>query len=96
MQTPLWQVSVGVHALASSQVVPLDFAGFEQTPVVELHVPTVWHWSLAVQTTGFDPVHVPLWQVSVWVHPFPSLHDAPFDFVGFEQRPVAGAHVPTV
>ena len=41
------------------QLLPVS-AGLEQTPVVESHVPTEWHWSLAVHVTGFDPVHVPL------------------------------------
>src|SRR2546421_257729 len=55
-------------------VVPSGAAGFEQAPVPGLHVPATWHWSLAVQVTGLLPVHVPLWQVSVWVHALPSLH----------------------
>ncbi|PYM17130.1 MAG: hypothetical protein DMD81_10205 [Candidatus Rokuibacteriota bacterium] len=29
------------------------FAGFEHTPVAGLQVPARWHWSDAVQTTGF-------------------------------------------
>jgi hypothetical protein len=37
-----------------------------------------WHWSLAVHTTGFDPMHVSPWQRSVWVHAFPSSQDWPF------------------
>jgi hypothetical protein len=52
------------------QAVPSVFAGFEQTPLFVSQVPAEWHWSLAAQTTGFDPVHVPLWHVSVCVHPF--------------------------
>ena len=40
------------------QVVPLVAVGFEQMPVAGLHVPAVWHWSLAVQTTGL-PVQTP-------------------------------------
>jgi hypothetical protein len=38
-QAPLWQVSVCVHALPSLQVVPFEAVGFEQAPVLELHVP---------------------------------------------------------
>ena len=30
-----------------------------------------------MQTTGFEPTHAPAWQVSVCVHPFPSLHPPP-------------------
>jgi len=94
VQTPLWQVSVCVQALPSLQVLPLAFAGLEHVPVVGEHVPATWHWSEAVQTTGLLPVHVPFWHVSVCVQAFPSLHVAPFAFAGFEQRPVAGLHVP--
>ena len=60
-----------------------------------LQVPTSWHWSLAVQTTGFVPVQVPVWHVSVWVHALPSLQAVPSGFAGFEQRPVVVLHVPT-
>ena len=31
----------------------------EQTPVNGSHVPTSWHWSSAVQTTGSAPVQAP-------------------------------------
>ena len=91
---PVWHVSVCVHAFPSLHAVPFGAAGFVQTPVAGAQVPAVWHASLAAHTTGFDPVHVPLWQVSVCVQAFPSLHAAPFAFAGFEQTPVAGAHVP--
>jgi hypothetical protein len=47
-----------------------------------------------MHVTGFDPVHTPPWQASVWVHAFPSLQAVPFALAGFEQRPVAGAHIP--
>jgi hypothetical protein len=40
---PLSQSSVSVHALPSLQVVPFAAAGFEQAPVLGLHVPAVWH-----------------------------------------------------
>jgi hypothetical protein len=39
VHVPDWQVSARVQALPSSQVVPLAFGGFEQTPVDVLHVP---------------------------------------------------------
>jgi hypothetical protein len=41
-----------------------------------------------------DPVHTPLWQVSVWVQAFPSLQVVPFAFGGLEQVPVDGLQVP--
>jgi hypothetical protein len=93
---PFWQVSVWVHAFPSLQVVPLALFGFEHTPVAGLQVPGVWHWPEAVQTTGFAPEQDPFWQVSVWVHAFPSLQDDPSALFGFEQMPVAGLHVPAL
>jgi|HubBroStandDraft_4_1064222.scaffolds.fasta_scaffold675216_2 hypothetical protein len=70
MQVPPSHVPPG-HSVPSGAV------GFEQTPVLESQVPTRWHASLAVQVTGFDPVHTPAWQVSVCVHALPSLQVVP-------------------
>jgi hypothetical protein len=84
VQVPAWQVSVRVHAFPSLHAAPFAFAGFEHCPVVLSHEPARWHWSLAVQVTGLVPVHDPAWQVSVRVHPFPSLHAVPLAFAGFE------------
>jgi hypothetical protein len=61
----LLHVSVFVQALPSLQAAPVA-TGFDQAPVLVLHVPAVWHWSLAVHVTGFDPVHVPLWHAYDW------------------------------
>jgi hypothetical protein len=58
-QVPDWHVSVCVHAFPSLHVVPFDAVGFEHVPVDVLQVPATWHWSSAVQVTGFEPVHVP-------------------------------------
>ena len=66
-----------MHAFPSLHDVPLVAAGFEQTPVDVLHVPALWHWSLAVQTTGFAPVQVPLEHVSVCVQALPSSQAVP-------------------
>jgi len=63
-----------VHTSASLHAVPSCAAGFEQAPVDGLHVPATWHWSLAVQTTGVDPVQTPPWQASFVVQALPSLH----------------------
>jgi hypothetical protein len=68
--------------------------GFEQVPVAGAQVPATWHWSLAAHATGFAPVQAPVWQVSVCVHAFPSLHEVPLAFAGFEHTPVAELHVP--
>ena len=94
VHVPDWQVSVCVQGFPSSQIVPFAFAGLEHAPVAGSHAPAEWHESLAVQETGFDPVHVPDWQVSVWVQAFPSLHDEPFALGGLEQEPVAGLQAP--
>ena len=50
--------------------------------------------ALAVQTTGFDPVHTPAWHVSVCVHALPSLHAEPSALFGFVQIPVPVLQVP--
>ena len=77
VHVPAWQVSVWVQASPSEHAEPFGAVGFEHNPVPGLHVPARWHWSLAVQVTGLEPVHVPDWQVSVWVHAFPSLQVVP-------------------
>ena len=94
VQVPAWQVSVCVQALPSVQVVPSALAGLEQVPVDGSQVPGVWHWSLAVQTTGFTPVHMPARQVSAWVQALPSVQGLPSAWAGFEQVPVDGLQVP--
>src|SRR5438094_3891378 len=43
---------------------------------------------------GLEPVHAPLWQVSVCVQALPSVHAVPSVFDGFEQVPLEGSHVP--
>ncbi len=96
VQVPLWQVSVWVQALPSLHAVPLLAFGLEHWPVAVSQVPATWHWSSAVQTTGFEPVQVPPWQVSVCVQRSPSLQAAPLPFGGLEHRPVAGSQVPAL
>jgi hypothetical protein len=83
-----------VHAFPSVHVVPFAFAGFEHAPDVGSHVPASWHWSDATHVTGFEPTQAPAWQVSVWVHAFPSVHAVPFAFAGFEHIPDVGSHTP--
>src|SRR5881296_2614658 len=94
VHVPFSQESVCVQALLSLQLVPLGFAGFEHSPVAVSQVPATWHWSCAVQTTGLEPVHVPLSQVSLCVQALPSLHAVPLGFAGFEHCPVAVSQVP--
>src|SRR5438034_116185 len=93
-QVPFWQESVCVQALPSLQAVPLAFGGLvEHVPVAGSQVPASWHWSVAVHTTGFAPVQLPYWQVSVCVQALPSLQAVPLAFAGFE-HPVTGSQVP--
>jgi hypothetical protein len=96
VQMPAWHVSVRVHPLLSLQDAPSDFVGFEHVPVAGSHVPTPWHWSLAVQTMTLLPMHVPSWQVSVRVHALLSVQGALLVLGGFVQSPVAVSHVPMV
>jgi len=94
VQLPDWHVSVWVHPFPSLHVVPSAATGFEHCPVLASHVPAAWHWSEAVHVTGFEPVHAPAWHESLCVHAFPSLHDVPSAFAGFEHCPVVASHVP--
>jgi hypothetical protein len=95
VHTPDKQLSICVHALPSLQREPLALDRFgAQVPVVVLHVPWMWHWSAAGQMTGMAPVHTPAWQLSIWVHPLPSLHAEPLSFGGFVGHvPVAVSQV---
>jgi len=95
VQAPAWQLSVRVHAFPSLQAVPFGFAGFEQVPFVGLQVPASWHVSLGVHVTGFEPVQVPFWQVSVRVHAFPSLHVVPLLAFELTQAPTFGSQTAT-
>jgi hypothetical protein len=92
--TPAWQVSLRVQRSPSSHAVPSGFDGFEQSPVAGSHVPPSWHWSTAVQVTGFVPTHALARQVSLRVQRLPSSHAVPSGFDGPEHSPVAGSHVP--
>jgi hypothetical protein len=92
---PAWHVSEPLQTVESLHALPFGLAGFEQVPVEGLHAPASWHVSDAVQTTGFAPVQVPAWQLSVCVQASPSEQLAPFGFTGSEQVPVPGLQVPT-
>jgi hypothetical protein len=93
VHTPAWQVPLP-QTLGEVQVVPFGAVGFEQVPLVGSQVPATWHESEAVHTTGFAPVQMPAWQVSVRVQALPSLHVLPLAAAGFEQVPLAGSQVP--
>jgi hypothetical protein len=62
VHVPAWHVSDVVQAFPSLQTVPFIFGALTHCPVVESHV-LMWHWSEALHTTGFVPVHTPAWQV---------------------------------
>src|SRR5262249_20740477 len=94
LQAPAWQVSVCVQALPSLHAVPSAAAGLEHCPVPGLQTPAVWHWSLAAHATGFDPVQVPDWQVSVCVQALPSLHAVPSALAGLAQPAAGGLLLP--
>jgi hypothetical protein len=94
VQLPFWHASLCVQALPSLQAVPFAATGFEHAPLDGSHVPTAWHWSLAVHVTGLEPAQVPFWQESTRVQALPSLHVVPFAATGFEHAPLDGSHVP--
>jgi hypothetical protein len=91
---PPWHESAVVQALPSVQAVPFGTAGLEHRPLVGSHVPIAWHVSLAEHATGFEPVQVPAWHVSVWVQALPSVQVVPFGTAGLEHAPLAGSHAP--
>src|SRR5262245_8086121 len=93
-QPPAWQVSLWVQASLSLQAVPSAAAGSSHRPVAESQVPATWHWSEAVQTTGFEPTHAPASQASLWVQASLSLQALPSAAAGSSQRPVAESQVP--
>jgi len=95
VQVPPSHAAARVHDFPSLQLVPSFAFGFEHTPVAGVHVPAMWHWSLAVHVTGLDPVHTPDWHVFVWKQRFELVHAVPSVTGGFEHTPVAGLHVPT-
>ena len=72
VQVPDWQVD----AQPEPHGVPFGLSGFEQAPLAGLQTAS-WHWSAPAQTTGFEPVQAPAWQVSVCVQALPSLHAVP-------------------
>jgi hypothetical protein len=59
VHVPVWQVSVCVQALPSLHTTPFAFCGLLHVPVLLLHVPTSWHWSIALQTTALPLAQLP-------------------------------------
>jgi hypothetical protein len=56
--TPPVQTSLVSQGFPSLQLVPSGSVELEH-PLTGSHVPATWHWSLAVQVTGFAPVQAP-------------------------------------
>src|SRR6267142_2340189 len=94
MQVPASQVSVRVQASPSEHALPLALFGLEQMPLAGSQTPASWHWSSAVQTTGFAPVQTPAWHESLCVQASPSEHALPFALAGLEQVPLARSQTP--
>jgi hypothetical protein len=91
-----------VQRLPSLQSVPSFSSGFVHRPVAVSQVPTSWHWSSAVHTTGLAPTQTPDWHVSERVQPFPSSQGVPGATVGSAQSTAvrtatdAGLEIPDV
>lgn len=84
-----------MHAFPSLHGVPSAELGVEQTPVLGLHVPAVWH-AVGEGHESAVPPQTPAWHLSFKVQALPSLHVVPFVAFGLEQRPVVVLHVPAV
>src|SRR5437016_13384439 len=93
-QAPAWQESLWVQASPSEQAVPFGLSGLEQMPLAGSQTPASWHWSSALQTTGFAPTQAPASQESLWVQASASVQALPFGLSGLEQVPLAGSQVP--
>ena len=74
VHAPLTHLSVCVQALPSLHVAASALLGVLHLPLAESQLPASWHWSSALHTTGFPPLHAPVLQVSVCVHRLPSSH----------------------
>src|SRR5437762_2032451 len=96
MQLPAWQVSVWVQASPSAQALPSAWFGLEHVPLAGSQTPATWHWSSAVQTTGFLPLQAPARQVSVWVQASPSSQAVPFGRGAGSQLSLASWHTPVL
>jgi len=83
-----------VQAFPSSQAESSGLAGSEHSRVEVSQVPATWHWSDAVHTTGFVPVHTPDLHRSACVQAFPSSHEESSGLAGFEHCPVEVLQVP--
>ena len=93
-QAPATHWSFTLQRDPSSQGVPLGTGSVVHAPLAGSQLPASWHASGAVQTTGSPPRQAPASHVSRRVQSSPSLQRLPSGWVGFEQVPVCGSHVP--
>ena len=70
-------------------------SGWSRRPSPGCTSPPTWQVAGAGHVTGFAPVQVPFWHVSVCVHALPSLHVVPFGRVRGGAGARAGSHVPS-
>src|SRR2546425_54302 len=93
-QAPSWQESLWVQASPSEQALPSAWFGLEHVPLAGSQIPATWHWSSAVQTTGFAPPQTPVLFNDTAAPESSSLsvHDALR--IWLEQVPFAGSQTP--
>src|SRR5439155_2612915 len=92
---PAWQVLMPLHALPSSQLVPLPFAAYSHCPVDVLHTPALWQASGAAQLTGAVVcTHTPAWQVLTPLHRLAAPRLGPLPFAACSHCPLDVLHTP--
>src|SRR2546425_1172573 len=94
VQTPAWQVSVCVQALPSLQAVPSAAGGFEQIGRASCRERAKISGVAVSLKKKIEAVQETGWPGAVGVHALPALQSGPSVAGGFEQKPVAGSHVP--
>src|SRR5207249_4306122 len=93
LHTPVWHVSVPLHAFPSLHEVPFETAACLQ-PATGSQVSVV-QGLLSLQVSDVPAVQAPAWHVSTPLHTLPSLHEVPFGTAVCLQ-PAAGSHVSVV
>jgi hypothetical protein len=95
---PAWapppQLSVGVQALPSLQLVPGSLFGTLHTPSAGSQAAGSWHWPPPPVHETAVPAQAPARQASAFVQRFMSLQVLPSALGGLVQRPVVRSQVP--